>query len=302
MRHIAKPSANLTFSIVIPTYNYGRFVTRAIDSALQQVGNNFEVIVVDDGSTDETTEVLAEYDERIVAHRQQNAGVSVARNTGAELANGDYLLFLDADDELLPDALSHFRMAIEASPDTRFLIAHHISVTADGHEQEAKPQSVLAEPESRFRSFLNREFGIVHGSVLMRRDNFDIVRYPPGITNGEDLVIFAQCLALFPSASIPHATAKIHGHDDRARDNVEAIKKVGTQTVDLLFDPTILPAEFMKYRRDFLARRLLSLGRSLLKAGDKKGARSAYSAALQAKPTVMLNFTHLGRFARSLFG
>lgn len=292
----------MNFSIIIPAYNYGRFLPRAIDSALQQDSEDFEVIVVDDGSKDETSSVLAGYGEKIIAHRQENAGVSVARNTGAKLAQGKFLLFFDADDELLPNALTHFRAAIASNPDVRLFISHHFSVNSEGQEKEAKPQLTLSDCESNFRDFLNRKFGIVHGAVLMRRDNFDTVSYPPGITNGEDLVLFGQSLALYPAASIPHATVKVHGHDDRARDNIDAIKSVGLKTVDLLFNPAILPTEMMIYRKEFLVRRQLSLGRSLLKSGDMKAARKAYWQAIQTKPSLLFEFTHLRRFLRTLLG
>ena len=87
------------FTIVIPSYNRGHIVGRAIESVLNQSYSDFEIIVVDDGSTDNTKEVVCQYlDSRINYFFQENSGVSAARNTGSKLAKGDYIAFIDSDD------------------------------------------------------------------------------------------------------------------------------------------------------------------------------------------------------------
>src|SRR5271156_2034659 len=85
-------------SVIIPTYNYGRFVTEAVDSVLAQSYTDHEVIVVDDGSVDDTPERMQPYAERVRYLRQPNQGPSAARNNGIEAARGEYVAFLDADD------------------------------------------------------------------------------------------------------------------------------------------------------------------------------------------------------------
>ncbi|MDR8393380.1 glycosyltransferase family 2 protein [Aliifodinibius sp. S!AR15-10] len=94
-------------SVIIPTYNRSKLLKRAIDSVLQQTYSHLECLVVDDASTDNTNEVIAEYeDERIIYIRHnENKHVSVARNTGIKHAGGKYLAFLDDDDEWLPSKL-----------------------------------------------------------------------------------------------------------------------------------------------------------------------------------------------------
>jgi len=92
-------------SVVMPTHNYGQYISRAIDSVLSQQGVNVELIVVDDGSTDDTTEVLASYGERLRPFRQKNQGAPTARNLGLQKATGEFVVFLDSDDWLLEDAL-----------------------------------------------------------------------------------------------------------------------------------------------------------------------------------------------------
>jgi glycosyltransferase involved in cell wall biosynthesis len=94
-------------SVIIPTYNTGHYLAEAIQSVLNQSFENFEVIVVNDGSTDNTTEVVKGFDDpRICYLYQENQGLSSARNTGISIATGDYLVFLDADDLLQPNKLA----------------------------------------------------------------------------------------------------------------------------------------------------------------------------------------------------
>ncbi|MFZ1810373.1 MAG: glycosyltransferase family 2 protein, partial [Candidatus Nitrotoga sp.] len=93
------------FSVIIPAYNAAGTLARALDSVLTQTWAAFEVIVIDDGSIDNTAAVAASYGEKIRYLRQNNAGVSAARNHGARIASGDWLAFLDADDWYYPDRL-----------------------------------------------------------------------------------------------------------------------------------------------------------------------------------------------------
>ncbi|MXV64113.1 glycosyltransferase [Natronorubrum sp. JWXQ-INN-674] len=103
-------------SVIIPTYNRASTLVRAIDSALEQTIDDLEVVVVDDGSTDDTASVLAAYDEprvRPVVHAT-NRGANVARNTGIDHARGEYVAFLDSDDEWHPAKLERQLAALEA--------------------------------------------------------------------------------------------------------------------------------------------------------------------------------------------
>src|SRR4051812_44098991 len=109
-----------TFSIVITTYNRARIVRRCIDSCLAQGFDDFEIVVVDDGSSDETGKVLAEgYDDhrlRIVAH-EANRGINPSRHTGAANAHGEWVIVIDSDDELLPGALQRLHELIGELPE-----------------------------------------------------------------------------------------------------------------------------------------------------------------------------------------
>lgn len=109
-------------SIIIPAYNYGHYISEAVDSALAQTWSNCEIIVIDDGSTDSTREILAAYGDRIRYHYQPNSGLSAARNTGIELARGEFLQFLDADDLLGRDSIEQRLSTLAANPTAAFAV------------------------------------------------------------------------------------------------------------------------------------------------------------------------------------
>ena len=112
------------FSIVIPLYNKGALIRRTIDSILSQAYNNdFEIIIVDDGSNDESSRYVLEYGEpRINYYYKDNGGVSSARNYGIDKTKGDWILFLDADDELCVDSLHYIECAIAKYSNARIIV------------------------------------------------------------------------------------------------------------------------------------------------------------------------------------
>lgn len=109
---------NPKISVVVPLYNKEKSIARTIESILNQTLRDFELVIVDDGSTDNSVEVVRSFiDERIVLVQQKNAGPGAARNTGVKNAKADWIVFLDADDENLPDSLEFFVKMIDEHPE-----------------------------------------------------------------------------------------------------------------------------------------------------------------------------------------
>ncbi len=104
-------------SVIIPNYNYARYLPQAIDSVLAQTYPRVEIVVVDDGSRDDSAAVLERYGSQINAIRQQNQGVAAARNRGAQASSGEYLAFLDADDYWLPAKLERQMARFQQEPE-----------------------------------------------------------------------------------------------------------------------------------------------------------------------------------------
>jgi glycosyltransferase involved in cell wall biosynthesis len=143
-------------SVVIPTYNRAQYVTKAIESVLAQTYTDYEIIVVDDGSTDDTLGVLQAYAGRIRVIRQENAGPSAARNAGIEAARGRWIAFLDSDDEWLPRKLAVQMADVARRPE---LCAHFTNVqfvlpgrepaslfSVRGFDPAGHPENVIERP------------------------------------------------------------------------------------------------------------------------------------------------------------
>jgi len=127
-----------TFSVVIPVYNLERYVMEAIQSALSQTRPADEVIVVDDGSTDNSPEVIASFADRIKSIMQENSGVSVTRNKGIEAASGDWICFLDGDDRWKAHHLETVEKAIKDNPDAGMVFSDAIVIGENGKEIKKK--------------------------------------------------------------------------------------------------------------------------------------------------------------------
>ena len=115
------------FSVVIPLYNKAKYILKTLSSISCQSFGDYEVIIGDDGSTDNSVELIQQHclDERIRIVRQKNAGPAAARNTGVRNAQSDWVVFMDADDYFLPTAFETFHTLIIENPEIEYFIANY---------------------------------------------------------------------------------------------------------------------------------------------------------------------------------
>ncbi len=134
-------------SVVIPAYNYAHFLPKAIDSVLEQTYRNYEIVVVDDGSTDNTAAVVAAYGNRVRYIYKKNAGLPAARNTGIKAARFEFVGFLDADDEWLPNRLQDAMDRFATLPEEYAIMAcRSVLINAEGsgvHRKSLLPEGVF---------------------------------------------------------------------------------------------------------------------------------------------------------------
>ena len=177
------PGANQDpyFTVVIPTYNRGSLLPRAIDSVLGQTFTRFEVIVVDDGSTDNTAEVMAGYsDPRVRYIRIDHGGTGAARNAGGQAARGVWLVFLDSDDEALPNWLATAHVAVR--DDTLDVLCCALR-TVDANGQGVG----VRMPSNHGPLFDNLEVNFLAGALFMRTTLFHAIGgYRPELSYGEN--------------------------------------------------------------------------------------------------------------------
>jgi glycosyltransferase involved in cell wall biosynthesis len=285
-------------SVVIPAYNCEMFVARAIESVLCAAGPQREIIVVNDGSTDDTAQVLAAYSSRVTLLSQSNQGVSLARNRGIAAARGQYVICLDADNRLLPEGLQHLASAADSAPGAGLVFGAYQSVDANGRTQPSPLPPPMTTPIENFRQYLSRAFSIGNGSAAVRRDVFSRLQFPAGVTHGEDIVVFAQVLANYDSVSVPEYIVESHDHPGRARNDFAKYLQNGMATIDALFRADVLPTPAMRLRPIFASRWYAELARAAFKLGDRRQARQLYHKAFLTSWTSPLRGHHFGRYLR----
>ena len=181
--------------MVIPAYNAGVFISRAIESVLAQTRRADEIIVVDDGSTDDTAEQVQKYGGEVRYIYQDNSGVSVARNTGIKAAQCAWIAFLDSDDEWLPEKLRLQLELLQRNPDLVWVTSNYYRcLCADNqqrpHNQWETIQRLLRDKEyfeNFFTAFLHEASGHTDTMLVKREILEEIGGFQPGQQNAEDM-------------------------------------------------------------------------------------------------------------------
>lgn len=209
-------SARVLVSVVIPAYNYERFLPAAIDSVLAQTYYPIELVVVDDGSTDGTHCVLGAYGDRIRSIRKKNAGLSAARNTGIRAANGDFIAFLDADDLWMPEKIERQMEIYAKHPDAVCVGCGVELVDSDLNSiRQVQHDDVHGSAEKRLRDVLLRR-GWVGGSgsgALIRRDVLSQLGFfDEGLTAAEDWDLWLRIVEHYPVYNVPNPLVRIRRH------------------------------------------------------------------------------------------
>ena len=294
------------FSVVIPVNNGAAFVARAIESVLAQTWPAHEIIVVDDGSTDATAAVVAELIARhpgqVRTLHQANAGVSAARNTGAQAASGDWLAFLDADDWFYPDRLEAHARFIVDDPTLDFLTADYDYRRPDGSrisgsmELHDAGRAMLAKAAGNLRAvmtadelepFVADHFGDTH-TLSVRRDTFlQVGGYPTGYRVCEDVFFLVRLCARSHRIGVickPLAAYLIHDASATRRNPLQA-QIDNVKTLEHIYaESARYPAPVRKGVQCRVSSGRLNLAYAQLRAGSKRAALNAVLPLLHEQP------------------
>ena len=183
---VGTPAAPELVSVIIPCYNHGKFLPRAIDSILAQSHAHTEIIVVDDGSVDDTRLVAGKYPQVTYLY-QQNQGLSAARNTGIDHSRGAYLVFVDADDWLFPEGIETNLAYLRKVPEAGF-VSGAFTLVQPGMNDEV---AVTVE-QDHYRRLLERNYIAMHATVMYTRKAFEGIRYDPALRSCEDYDVYLQ--------------------------------------------------------------------------------------------------------------
>jgi O-antigen/teichoic acid export membrane protein/glycosyltransferase involved in cell wall biosynthesis len=295
-------NAGVCVSVIIPTYNREAFVTRALNSVLNQTFKDFEIIVVDDGSTDGTRSALEPYSNQIKYIYQGNAGVSAARNAGIALAAGEWIAFLDSDDEWAPDFLARQMQTINQNQDMCMQIADCRYADETGEKKSYfQTNETIKEfngadyfrPKQPF-VFLLSHLSWQIGSIVVRRDIVDKAGlFDSTFSIGEDQDFLARVALYGPVGLLKDKLMTAY----RRSETIENLSRIAT--ADPVRSMTLHDGMYRKLESIPILtrneRRIVkwlrsanyrSIGNALVAKGKVQEARSAYWIAVKIQPSI----------------
>ncbi|MFW2438939.1 MAG: glycosyltransferase family 2 protein [Arenicellales bacterium] len=220
----------MTVSVIMPTYNYGKYLAEAISSVFSQSYQDLELIVVDDGSTDNTREVLAQIsDPRLTKINIENSGVSVARNTGLNAASGKYIAFIDADDRWLPTKLEKQVTLFEAEPSVGLVFTNfsrfdnervypetlfeYVPELAEIPKRPVKTLNGYVITENTFSALASTgEMASWVQTILVRSEAVHDLRFPEGVKLCEDYHYMLRVYERVQAAYIDEPLVEVRRH------------------------------------------------------------------------------------------
>lgn len=270
------------FSVVIPSYNRSEMAVDAVNSALNQTFQDFEIIVVDDGSTDDTEEVLRVFSDRITYHKQTNAGVASARNKGIALSSGRYICYLDSDDLWHPEKLAVYKKAIDTAPDTGFLFSdfhkHDMSLpepyTLSNSDmfpyiynlaKNQKGKLFTIEGEGLLR-LLFKGYPLYPSTFAIRRDVHDQFRWDPGILKSEDFNFVLKVSRKYGFAYLSQSLTTVRVHDSNKSADFLTKNNVNLFSMKLYRD-LYVKAEVRSLCNFYISQKQFGMGKSYLQHG-----------------------------------
>ncbi|MDB9250752.1 glycosyltransferase family 2 protein [Halorubrum ezzemoulense] len=270
-------------SVVIPTYNRSEFIKGAVETALNQTYEDLEVVVVNDGSTDDTRSELGAYEDRsdvTVLHNDRNQGISYSRNRGTKFAEGEYICILDDDDRWEPEKVEK-QVSLMEQLGTDYAVVYTGGVVIDDDRnvvQQFNPsRSGDIYPEVLARWKLNP-----HSGHMIRKACFeDVGGFDPDLVSGVDWDLSIRLAKKYKFEYIDEPLVKriVHG------DNISDTQRHANMRGDILEKYNDEITKHPRIHRTFLARWDEVRGWAAIKRGDHKNSIKYYYRALKREPT-----------------
>ncbi len=297
-------------SVMIPTHNYGRYLGEAIQSVLAQTFADIEVIVVDDGSTDNTREVVGSFkDSRVRYIYQENRGVSAAQNTAIKAAEGEFVAGLGGDDIWLPEKLELELSMLNSHPEAALVCSDaYVFDSATGailgRRWHDKPFHYWVDParaaRQPLRELLARGCFIAPQAMLVRRVVFAEVGYfDESLVTHEDWDLFVRIVCRYPINTLDVPLVKIRAHEASLTADWNRMYRGATTVLTKAIDSQLLSGAEMMLVKRRLAHTHFSYGKSLLANGRTALGREKLVAAIKINPWPIRPYVFL---AGSLLG
>ncbi|MFC2061357.1 glycosyltransferase family 2 protein [Elusimicrobiota bacterium] len=278
------------YSVIIPSYNRKLFLGKAVETVLSQSYAEFEIIIIDDGSTDGTKELLEKYeDERIRYIYQDNRGVSSARNRGLKEAQGEYIAFLDSDDWWHRDKLTETDLAVEDNPE--YLIFH----TQEKWYRNGKvlnQKKIHEKPSGYIFENCLKLCSVSISTAAVKREIFeDIGSFAEDLPVCEDYDLWIRISAKYPVYLIDKVlTLKEGGHKDQLSRKYPGMDKFRIKAICRLMDSGTLDKEQYKIAFEELSRKCKIYSEGCIKRGKQtEGSRYAGIIEKYKKTGVTVN-------------
>ena len=256
-------------SVVIPTYDRFETLPRSLDSVINQTFSDWELIVVDDGSTDGTDEMILRDYPAVRLHRQENAGVSAARNAGVALAAGEWIAFLDSDDAWLPEKLERQLSHLAKEPELR--LSHTEEIWIRNGKRVNQPKEYAKSGGAIYRRCLPL-CCICPSSALIRRDLFDeIGGFDETFAVCEDYDLWLRITAREPVHYLDEALVrKYGGHEDQLSSTTWGVDRYRTRALEKILAEEILSPKDQLLTKETLIKKLRILIAGARKRGNQE--------------------------------
>ncbi len=288
-------------SVILPTYNCAHFLLHSIQSILSQTYHSYEIIVVDDGSTDNTKEVLTPFMQRIkYIYYHQSKGAHVARNLGIRSSQGKYIAFIDADDLWLPEKLQTDVEYLEMHSDISMVYSRHINIDNNGNKLDEGSRTRLPSGNIFIQLFSEQNF-ITTSSVVVRKEVFGTTGiFDEQLLNCQDWDMWLRIAYHFKVAGINKPLVKYRHNPhslSKNRDNVLKYQKVIIDKTYNSFKDEGNGISDKLYKRR-LASHHAKVGRHYLRTGNKALALENFYLSLKYN---LLNFRTIRYYLYTMF-
>lgn len=277
-------------SVIIPTYNRPHLVKEAIDSVLAQTYPHIECIVVDDGSTDSTPELLKGYGERIVNIRKVNGGGTAARNTGIDAARGEFLNFLDHDDVFLPTKIARQLEIMQQRPEVGLVHCGYYRM-----DKDAKYIDIVNYlPEGDVRPVIVKGCFCWSGAPLVRRECIDRVgKFDESVWSSDADMWLKIALDGYHFGCVQEPLGGYRILPDSSMADVTRTEWMDMQILDRVFARTHLPPEAQANKNEAYFNQRFWLSCRYYTVGQYDDARRNLRAALELRPELLLRTSEL---------